>query len=532
MATETIQDTFDSMSADQKDAAALIFGALEADETGVNADTLVSGNKNLGSVYNSLSLQQKVVVDFLAAGIGPDVAHSDLDAFLAHHGIKGMHWGVRRPEDSSGRVTGSSEKLSARVLGQPHTKSLQKYARANVKSNSASLGTAHIAALKTRGHRAANFILGDKTYWKRTAILTGAVLGGVAAAYAAPAVLPTHTLMALGAKAISAGFISGGHSAVSVAGYTITSKAAILATGKEAATAIGLAAAGTANIVGGVHNAAGNTMRAVLGNSRINKSYEKLGDNVRAHQSHGSKKVQKILKQNGSVKVMHDDLSLDDFLEHYGIKGMHWGVRRQPGTDGLVAPSSDAKPEVNVGSSADHERAVKALAKAGEKGRGALSNEEIAQITKRLEAEKKFNQLTGEQKSELQKQVDAMKLQKEYRQLKAEQAIASRSTGRKMIDSLLKGGIDAATNVAADLGKDMARDMLGLNVKDPKTKLKSEIELMKLQKEHRDLSKDLGKFANATATKTASGKVKFRVNPNKVKVTPTILNNLPKLKRH
>lgn len=70
---------------------------------------------------------------------------------------------------------------------------------------------------------------------------------------------------------------------------------------------------------------------------------------------------------------------IEEFLEHHGVKGMRWGVRRKRGADGRV--STEAK------------RADEILSKAKKHGRKSLTNKELGDLTKRLELERKFNQL-------------------------------------------------------------------------------------------------------------------------------------------
>src|SRR5699024_12863508 len=40
---------------------------------------------------------------------------------------------------------------------------------------------------------------------------------------------------------------------------------------------------------------------------------------------------------------LYSTITYDDYLEHYGVKGMKWGVRREEGPDGLVGKNNSSK---------------------------------------------------------------------------------------------------------------------------------------------------------------------------------------------
>ena len=67
------------------------------------------------------------------------------------------------------------------------------------------------------------------------------------------------------------------------------------------------------------------------------------------------------------------------FLEHYGVKGMKWGVSRPRGSNGRV--------------STERKQADKTLQKTRTHGKRSLTNKELADYNKRLELETKFNKL-------------------------------------------------------------------------------------------------------------------------------------------
>ena len=80
--------------------------------------------------------------------------------------------------------------------------------------------------------------------------------------------------------------------------------------------------------------------------------------------------------------LYHEDVA--NTLKHFGILGMKWGVRRQPGPDGTVG--SKTKSTV----SEDYAKSRQAKAK----GYKSLSNQELKELTNRMEMEKKLRELT------------------------------------------------------------------------------------------------------------------------------------------
>lgn len=83
--------------------------------------------------------------------------------------------------------------------------------------------------------------------------------------------------------------------------------------------------------------------------------------------------------------------TLDEILEHHGIKGMRWGVRRSRGSSGKVgktrapahAPTSDAA------------RAKELHTRAKTSGTHTLSNQELQHLTQRLNLEQQYSKLAG-----------------------------------------------------------------------------------------------------------------------------------------
>lgn len=110
----------------------------------------------------------------------------------------------------------------------------------------------------------------------------------------------------------------------------------------------------------------------------------------------------------------------DDVLEHYGVKGMKWGVRkdRQSVSDRVAAykkkRSAPTKVTVSKGggktrvsatggknqkTTADAQRTAVIKQKAKASSTDVLSNKELEAAIKRMDLERRFNQLSPKQES-------------------------------------------------------------------------------------------------------------------------------------
>lgn len=173
------------------------------------------------------------------------------------------------------------------------------------------------------------------------------------------------------------------------------------------------------------------------------------------------------------------NLTYDDYLAHYGIKGMKWGVRRKPGPDGTVGTGS-GKTKTNKSKMSDATKVQQAKKKARKKGVGSLSNEELKTVKTRRELEKNAN-LEGSRKrkrtsedasrakrleknikrkgvgnldnNELQSVITRMELQNRYDSLKKQNSKVE--SGKSFMKDIL---VDAAKNVTTEFVEDAMRN--------------------------------------------------------------------------
>lgn len=78
-----------------------------------------------------------------------------------------------------------------------------------------------------------------------------------------------------------------------------------------------------------------------------------------------------------------------DFLSHYGVKGMRWGFRK--GSGGV---STGRKAKAKAPSSEDFKKAASAKTKIKSGGTKTLSNDELQSLVKRMNLEKQYAELS------------------------------------------------------------------------------------------------------------------------------------------
>lgn len=92
-----------------------------------------------------------------------------------------------------------------------------------------------------------------------------------------------------------------------------------------------------------------------------------------------SDKIPNTWNSDGSMK--HAEVDLDDFLEHFGVKGMRWGSRKSRPTG---EPSEDAARTGEI-----LEKVKKA------RGTHTLTNDELKKLNERLNLEQNYSRLVS-----------------------------------------------------------------------------------------------------------------------------------------
>lgn len=146
--------------------------------------------------------------------------------------------------------------------------------------------------------------------------------------------------------------------------------------------------------------------------------------------------------------------NISDFIIHYGIRGMHWGIRRvNPSSSGEVSVKTRTKPAPTKISTKGgehlpaHPDAVAARIveqKLKKSGQNALSNKELQQLALRLNLEQQVTRLQNSQTSPGKKFVNDLmgSIAKQSANTITSQIVA------KQVGSLLKKGATTAAVTA------------------------------------------------------------------------------------
>jgi hypothetical protein len=116
--------------------------------------------------------------------------------------------------------------------------------------------------------------------------------------------------------------------------------------------------------------------------------------------------------------------AMDDFLAHFGVKGMKWGVRRS--SKAKEAPSHDAATAT----------AIKKRAKAGKVK--VLSNTELQQAINRMNLEQQFKRLSVNEKPAVQRWVASTLLEIGKREVST---AAGKKLGAMVAKKVVTGGV-------------------------------------------------------------------------------------------
>ena len=136
-----------------------------------------------------------------------------------------------------------------------------------------------------------------------------------------------------------------------------------------------------------------------------------------------------MLLVNRNNPVERRKIKMDNYLQHYGVLGMRWGVRRTPAQLGRSSNGSTKRKRFSIG--------VKK----------SVPKQDIQSIKPK---QKTIKDLTDD---ELRQKINRLRMEQEYRNLSPAQI----STGKKVVDRILK---NVVTPAAEDVAKQLTKSMM------------------------------------------------------------------------
>lgn len=202
---------------------------------------------------------------------------------------------------------------------------------------------------------------------------------------------------------------------------------------------------------------------------------------------------------------MEYEIYSDGELTHWGIKGMRWGVRRYQNKDGSLTPRGQKRYNTEMEKIKSREKVIK--------NRERTKSKIDSMNAKKAELEEREQKLLGKKtdkddstkskpktvsemsNDEVRALTERMRLEKDYHDAKKNLAIANPAkvpAGKKFIDGLMNDVVvPAAKNAGREWLEKTMKDKLGLNEKDPLTRLEKKYKELDWRKKIQDLNRDL-----------------------------------------
>lgn len=178
-------------------------------------------------------------------------------------------------------------------------------------------------------------------------------------------------------------------------------------------------------------------------------------------------------------------------LQHHGVKGMRWGVRRYQNSDGTLTEAGKKRYAKELAKIEAEKKILRNRAKTQAKidklNAARRANEEQKEALglkkPKLAIPKRAPKPEGPKKKtikdlsdeELQARINRMRLENDYKKLVSELNPQKVSAGEKFFkEQVAPKATKAITDLATDFATKKAKELLGLNNKSPMEKLKEE----------------------------------------------------------
>lgn len=191
-------------------------------------------------------------------------------------------------------------------------------------------------------------------------------------------------------------------------------------------------------------------------------------------------------------------------LQHHGVRGMKWGVRRYQNSDGTLTEAGKKRYAKELAKVEAEKKILKnrartqakidklnAMRKENEEQNSVLNSKGLRFKPKTVKPKPEKEEVPKKKTiadlsdEELTAIVKRAELEKRYRDLHPKQV----SAGEKFLkETLLPKATQTITTLATDYAMKKGREYLGLSSSDPTAKLKKEVERLTLEKRYKDLT--------------------------------------------